>query len=68
MRTNSRDPYQVALVVCESHTGLVSLPVPVVGHTKQYTLHVLMHVPVVSLVFVSRARVVVGTHPYVLWL
>ena len=45
----------VALVV--SHTGLVSLPVPVVGQQNS----TLLHVPVVPLVLVSRARVVVGT-------
>ena len=43
-----------------SHTGLVSLPVPVVGQQNS----TLLHVPVVPLVLVSRARVVVGTgHP-----
>ena len=40
-----------------SHTGLVSLPVPVVGQQNS----TLLHVPVVPLVLVSRARVVVGT-------
>ena len=45
----------VALVV--SHTGLVSLPVPVVGQQNS----TLLHVPVVPLVLASRARVVVGT-------
>ncbi len=49
----------VALVV--SHTGLVSLPVPVVGQQNS----TLLHVPVVPLMLVSRARVVVGTgHPF----
>ena len=40
-----------------SHTGLVSLPVPVVGQQNS----TLLHVPVVPLVLASRARVVVGT-------
>ena len=40
-----------------SHTGLVSLPVPVVGQQNS----TLLHVPVVPRVLASRARVVVGT-------